>query len=124
MILAAFALLISGIMLGAVFTGAVFYLWIRQNPQRLGYVARLILDGLADYNGGRFIKLYASLFDTRRCSKVMVYAKPEDVAEAIGWYARPNDAEPVSLQTRPAWPTTDRDLDADSKSKKDPSSAA
>lgn len=79
--------LLSGCLCGTVFSGALFAFWLRQEPKRLCLVVRWIVDYLAEHNGGTYIKMYVSLFDTRRASKVMAYVKPEDVAEAIGWYA-------------------------------------
>jgi hypothetical protein len=102
---------LAGLLSGAAFSGAVLAAWLQKNPERLGLVVRWIVEVLSKHNGGTYIKMYVSLFDTRRASKVMAYVKPEDVAEAIGRYA----VKPacIPLKTYPGMPNDSRESDED-----------
>lgn len=87
-VIAGLALWFSGVLVGALFTGYIFYQWLRQDPKRLGTVIRWIVAGIAQHSGGAYVKVYAALFETNRATKVLVYVKPDDLCDAIGWYAR------------------------------------
>lgn len=87
MIWAGFALWLCGVGVGGALSAYIFVHWIAQQPQRLGTVVRWIVNTLAAHNDGAYIKMYASLFDTQRATKSMVFVRPEDMAEAIAWYA-------------------------------------
>lgn len=99
MIWAGLALWACGVICGAALSGGLLTAWLQQEPRRLGIVVRWIVDYLSKHNDGAYIKMYVALFDTRRASKVMAYVRPEDFAEAIGWYAV--KLKPVPLQTHP-----------------------
>lgn len=109
MILAGIGLWLSGLLCGAVLTGYVFYLWMKQDARRLGTLVKWIVDALGKHNGGSYLKMYAALFETQRASKVIVYVKPEDLADAVGRYARGNLVFP--LNTNPTWPETYRNCE-------------
>lgn len=86
-----------GFLLGAAFSGFILYLWVAQDPRRLGYIIRVLVEAMARHNGGLFIKMYGAIFETRRASKMLMYVKPEDLAEAIGWYARKTMPIPLDM---------------------------
>ncbi len=103
-----------GLVSGAIFSGAILVAWLDANPRRLGLVVRWLVDAMAKHNGGLYIKMYVALFETRKASKVMAYVKPEDLAEAIGWYALKPAVLPIPLQKHPGM------ANADSESEENP----
>lgn len=109
MIFAGIGLWLSGVLVGVTLSGYVFYLWMKQDSKRLGIIVRWIVDTLGRHNGGSYFKMYASLFETQRASKVIVYVRPDDLADAVGRYARGNLIFP--LNTNPTWPETFRNCD-------------
>jgi hypothetical protein len=121
-ILAGFVLWLCGVLCGAALSGGILVLWLKQEPKRLGDIVRWIVEHLAEHNGGLYVKMYASLFDTRRASKCMVYVRPEDLGDAVGWYA--HKLRPLPLQTKPGFASdTTSELDFGlSESEKDPGS--
>lgn len=88
-----------GVLTGISLTGFIFTTWLKQDPRRLGAVVRWILEYLQETHRNGFLKIYVSIFETNKASKVLAYARPEDIAEAVKRFAIPPTTFP--LQTHP-----------------------